>query len=250
MSTQASSSSAAVATAAPGSVIVDVGAKSLTLVPCVDSPEQSSVILLIPDVTDIDASRVRLREEIAPGEKTYAVVGQGVESGHVEQYAELIEQQFLSKDFKRVTLVGIGRGANVAQAVAIVFPRIVRRVILVNATTRLAPSKFVRMVDRIERFLPLGLPMRSSSTSFDSRPYLHRVRCPALVLTTPSADSFVRAQADTISQAIPNAWRRETRGEVSHDSEFVSSELTTLIREFLDVPPKRPQKNLARAARQ
>ena len=215
------------------------------LSPCADSPASSSAIVIIPPEPIFDPEHGRLTAEIAAGEKSFCVLGAFPDSAHVESYATLLERELNGRELKRVTVVGIGNGANIAQAVAIAFPRIIRRVVLVDATTRLAPSRLVRLVDRIERVLPLGLPLRSSSTSFDSRPYLHRVRCPTLVVTTKGADGFTRAQSEIILATVPNAWHAEIDAV---GPGLIGDELLGLIRGFLEVPAKRPQKNLGRVS--
>lgn len=166
---------------------------------------------------------------------------------HVISSAARIESSLEGVGTKRTTVVGIGAGAPLAQALAALSPEVVRRLILVNPTARVSPTFLVRCVDRIEMFLPLGLPLRPLGQSFDSRPLLHRIRCPALVLTTPSASRYVSDQASFIAAKIPNARREELREEPWDHSGAIGTELASRLLTFLQVPAKKPQKNRSEA---
>ena len=135
-----------------------------------------------------------------------------------------------------------------AQAVAIEYPKLVRRLVLLDATTQLEPNLVSRAIDRVEQFLPLGLPLRSLSRHYDSRSMLHRIHCPTLVFVSPQASVFTRAQSEMIARRIPNAWRSLLKSPpLSRESVF-SAEVQGLLEEFLQVPVKCPQKNLPPAA--
>jgi len=151
------------------------------------------------------------------------------------QLAAQIEQQRI----KRLTVLGIADGSSVALALAAFNPKLVRRLILLNGTTRVSPGIGSRMIDTIERFLPLGLPLRPLSEDFDARPFLHRVRCPVLVLTTADASPFVQSQAKLLAKAIPNAWK-----EILTAAGQTAAEFSRVLSQFEELPAKRPQKNL------
>lgn len=148
----------------------------------------------------------------------------------------LIEQQI-----KRCTLFSIGRSTGVGQALAAMYPKMVRRLVLLDAMTRLAPDLFTRIIDRLERFLPLGLPLKQLSKSFDSRPLLHRIYCPSLVLLSASASDYIKQESQFIANKIPNAWLRTLEQDAIHESKL-SEELQGLIQAFMQVPTKRPQR--------
>lgn len=156
---------------------------------------------------------------------------------------ELVEQ-LEQLDAKRLTVLGIGSGGALAQALAIGYPKLVRRVVLVDSTTRLSPSKISHWIDALERFLPLGLPLRSLSRGFDSRPQLHRLRCPTLVISSGDAAPFERAEANLLTEKIPNAWFMSLAGYPLDAAWQINPALTREMLAFLQVPTKRPQKNL------
>jgi len=165
------------------------------------------------------------------------------------EYSKRMESVLQKKGVKWMTMLGIGAGASIVQAAAsLTMSRMIRRIILVDATVRPAPSLKTRIIDRLERSLPVGLPLRSLDSAFDARPFLHRIYCPTLVLVSPDAGSFVEEQSKYIAAKIPNAWLNKLKtsylseSTVSGQIQF-STELNTLLSEFVDIPVKRPQKN-------
>ena len=154
--------------------------------------------------------------------------------------AEAIEK----KKVRLGVVLGLLSGANLSQAFTVLRPRFVRRLVLVNPTSRLKPSIVTRSIDWLERFLPLGLPLGRLSRGFDSRPFLHRIRCPVLILLTSEASHYEKSEEAILSRSIPNAWATAlpTSRQELHLPAVVS-----LIKEFFEVPVKRPQKNVQRA---
>lgn len=162
---------------------------------------------------------------------------------NVEEFAEALMRTCRNEGLRRLTVLGIGRGGSVALAFAICATRMVRRLVVINTTSRMAPGLFDRSIDWIEEVLPLGLPLRTLSKAFDARPMLHRIHCPALVLTTPSARPFVSEQAKLLAGRIPNAWGKHLSDKPLDAEHRLSDELRGTLRNFLQVPVKRPQKN-------
>ncbi len=151
--------------------------------------------------------------------------------------------QLLSESRVRsASLVGFSDAATLVQNFCLEHPKFVRTAIYVNACSRPHPGKLQRFLDRVERAMPLGLPLRLRSEAFDSKPYLQRLRCPSLVLTTASATEFEKAQAQLFVEHMPTAWRKDL------DSKGAEQQLANLVLEFQQVPVKCPQKNISRAA--
>jgi pimeloyl-ACP methyl ester carboxylesterase len=149
---------------------------------------------------------------------------------------------------KRATFLGIAAGGAVVQAMSNVYPKTVRRVILLDSSARVAPGFWQKVSDYLEEFFPLGLPLRSLSAEFDSRPMLHRIHCPALVLVSASAGVWLEDQAKMIARRIPNAWFAKLKGSSLNHEGVLSEELRSKVKEFLQVPAKRPQKALRAVA--
>jgi hypothetical protein len=139
---------------------------------------------------------------------------------------------------KRVTVIGVGEGGALAQALALLAPKLARRLCLIDSSTRALPTRLSRMIDRIEQVLPLGLPLRVHSDSFDSRSFLHRIHCPTLVLISKSASSFIKKECELLAFRMPNA------ATLTLDNDYKFKNLQKALSEFLKVPTKRPQKNL------
>lgn len=147
--------------------------------------------------------------------------------------------EFMDKQgIKQSAFVGLGDSSAVIQHIALCALKRVRRIILVNARTRPHPSTLDKVTDWIESKLPLGLPLRSDSGSFNSKPFLHRLRCPCLVVLTSNAGAEYAEQAALFNDCLPTAWFRKLNNGDDR------AELLELVTEFQDVPAKRSQKNL------
>ena len=144
----------------------------------------------------------------------------------------------------RFTLLGHGSGAGIVQLAAHQLSKQVRRIVVINGTTRPASTALERMVDRLERFFPLGLPLRRRQTELDTRVFLHRIHCPALVLISPDANQRVKAESEYLASKLPNSWLVKLEQECSDgDKLVITDELAQLLTAFDKVPTKRPQKN-------
>lgn len=148
---------------------------------------------------------------------------------YADKAIELLEE----KRVKSVSVIGLEDGGALAQAIAVRTWRILRRLVLLDSYTRLTPTWFEQFVDRIESFLPLGLPMRSLSNAYDSRCELHRIHCPTLILRSSSSDLHLDYQASLLHKMIPNSWLKKIKSQ---------DELAGLLADFEKVPAKRPQK--------
>lgn len=143
---------------------------------------------------------------------------------------------------RQVSFVGLGPASTVVQNIVLQEPKLVRMVSLVDASCRPHSTVWSKIIHRLEKSLPLGLPLRSRSDGFDSSPFLQRIRCPALIVLSSFADTFLERQSDLLSSRIPTSWM------VRLSSTDQARELSALVLEFEQVPVKCPQKNLAVAA--
>lgn len=158
--------------------------------------------------------------------------------------AETIEQQLLQVGTKRTTVIGAGAGTPLAQALGALFPDVVRRLVLIDPTARVTPGLLLRTIDRVEHFLPFGLPLRPLTDEFDSRPLLHRIRCPVLVIRSNNASKYIRDQALLIASKIPNARIEDVAREGILSKADIEPGFVIRLLDFLQVPAKRPQKNI------
>lgn len=147
-----------------------------------------------------------------------------------------LKQQLDALAVRQTSLVGLGAASALVQYLGLSEVKLVRSLVLVDAACRPHPSWRDRLIDRIETSLPLGLPFRSSTEGFDSKPFLQRLRCPVLLVLTGLAVPFVRQQAVEMAGTLPTAW------VVELPQTAPETELARLIEEFQDVPVKCPQK--------
>lgn len=161
-------------------------------------------------------------------------------------WGELTEQvaaTLARLQIRQVSVVGIGAGATLAQNLALTSPKTVRSLAIIDASSRPHPRWWERYIDWLEERLPFGLPLRLGSVGFNSKAYLHRLRCPVLAITTSEASSFVREELKALAARAPTAWGVELRGS----SEEQVEALTSALLAFQDTPAKCPQKNLKEA---
>ena len=161
----------------------------------------------------------------------------------VKEFVDCLAAELQNLRIRRLTVVGAGSGSAVVQALAVHYPKLVRRLVLINARSRIAPGVFQRFLDKFERLLPLGLPLRPLSQAYDSRPVLHRIHCPVLVLTSSDASSYEIEQSRFIAKRIPNCWSADLAAARMGSEQDLGEELHELIVQFMQVPVKCPQKN-------
>jgi pimeloyl-ACP methyl ester carboxylesterase len=217
----------------------------IELVSCSVNDKHQAALVVIPDVADSSSTACALLQKLTKEFNVFILASELPNVGGVKNYVAALREAFLANGIKRATVFGIGSGATVAQGLAVHWPRIVRRLVVLDATTRLAPGMGSRIIDRMERFFPLGLPLRQLSNNFDSRPFLHRIRCPALLLLSHNASLHLTSQANYIAKKVPNSWLVRLKG--AHDASHLqfSDELQDLLNHFLQVPVKRPQKGIS-----
>ena len=181
----------------------------------------------------------------APLLDRYRVIAPGAplpEVNAVDEYTKRLTAALEAAGVKRLTLLGTGPGASVAQALGVALPGIVRRVLLVDPTARITPTFATRIIDRLERFFPTGLPLRTLGDEFDSMPTLHRLRCPVLILLSTHATYFEQSQARIIARRAPNARLQKMRTSLFDNEGRFGSELLDSLETFNTTPAKRSQK--------
>lgn len=208
---------------------------------CRNNNPKAPVLLVIPPKRLKPESAEQIAGELSDDFRVLVMGSPTPCPERVETFAEDLKTALISKGIKKVTLLGMGAGASVAQALG--KESFVRRLMLIDATTRLEPSYLTRSIDAVERMLPLGLPLKKLSDDFDSRPYLHRIHCPCLVLNSPTATRYVKRQAKLIWKRLPNACYQALKASPITTLGVFSPELSEHLQVFLQVPAKRPQKN-------
>ncbi len=162
----------------------------------------------------------------------------------LEEFSEALVKGIKDLGVKRATIIGVRGGGVIAQAITLADRKLCRRLVLINPSTRLEPGFFQSVIDFVERVLPFGLPLRLSRGEFDSRSYAHRIDCPALVLTCSDSTSYEKRQAKQFQYALPNVWNIRCESQLYGKGKDLSGAICDLVEEFMNIPPRRPQKNL------
>jgi hypothetical protein len=213
---------------------------NMNLLPFGEMSETIPALLIVPGELMAEDRATQLVSALSTQFYGFVLANASIDSTRIADTVLTLSQSLEQKKIKRIMFLGVGLGSLVSLAFAIRFPRMVRRIILLDGQSRLQPVGEKKFIQFLDELLPFGLPLRSSSKDFDARPALHRVRCPTLLLASPQQDKFIRSEYELLLSQIPNAW-----GKQLHSSSLVagaiSTEITTLAEQFLSVPTKKPQ---------
>lgn len=175
---------------------------------------------------------------------TRAITIESVQITHEnwEELASELKQVLLERGLKHASFVSFEAACSLVQYLCLMEPKQVRTLVMVDPSSRPHPTKVEKLIDRLEHALPMGLPMRSRTKGFDSKAFLQRIRCPALIVSSTRASAFLRREASIISAHSPTAW------SVALNQKDEIGQLSALVSEFQSIPAKCPQKNVASSA--
>lgn len=182
----------------------------------------------------------RVSQALSERTRTVLLECSRVDDSNWRELSRLLLSKLTELGVRQASFVGFGAAAALVQNVCLEDLKLVRTAAFVDAASRAHPSRFARIIDRLERSLPLGLPLRLRSQGFDAKPYLQRIRCPALVVTTREAGAFLRTEAELLEAKLPTSWRLD----LTEQDE--AGELARQILDFQEVPARCPQKRSAR----
>jgi pimeloyl-ACP methyl ester carboxylesterase len=194
-------------------------------------------ILLVERPQCEDAQALHL--ELARKTRSLVVESAQVLSSNWPILTQELLDFILEKGLRQITFVAWGAAATLVMNVALLEPKLVRSMVVIEAGMRPRWTWFTRCIDWLEKFLPLGLPLRLRSEEFDARSLLQRIRCPVLVVTSARSSEFLKEQADEMLGRLPTAWRVHLPAA---NSQF---ELCRTILEFQEVPAKAPQRQVS-----
>ncbi|MFN4896198.1 MAG: alpha/beta fold hydrolase [Pseudomonadota bacterium] len=158
--------------------------------------------------------------------------------------SEKFQQMLVGLKLRQASFVGVAAGAALVQDLALTNPKLVRTLVIIDASLRPHPSRFERVLDTLEAKLPFGLPLRLGSKNFNVRAFAHRLRCPMLLVSTQRASRFVSRELHSLGEVAPTAWYVQIMGE---RLDAQAHELAAHVLAFQDTPAKCPQKNLQEA---
>lgn len=134
---------------------------------------------------------------------------------NIWQTVDEIELALAGAGVRSAVFVGVGDAACVAQALTLRSPKLVRTMVLIDATSRPHPSRWVRGIDRLEKFLPLGLPFRNNADGFDALSLSHRLRSPCVIAVSGMATEYQRSEARVLSNRLPTAVLLESQKSIA-----------------------------------
>lgn len=160
---------------------------------------------------------------------------------HSEDYLEGLAAELSdvlrSQGVPRATIIATGQASLLAQAMFLHRKKQFRKLVLLGGHARQPLSRLAKLIDRIDSLSPFGLPLSVPGDDFDSRPYLHKIDCPVLLL-----DSYTYGTcAKSLKERLPCAWRKIVKKEDALSfSEYIES--------FLSVQARCPQKHMTKKA--
>lgn len=180
-----------------------------------------------------------IAEKLALKARSILLLSSSVTTHSWSQLSQRLIDVMAELGVRQCSLVAMGAGATLVQNVALNQPKLVRSLAIVDASSRPHPTLFERAIDWLEERLPFGLPLRLGSHGFNVKAYLHRLRCPVLLIATKRSSKFVREEVVSMALRAPTAWHVELTG--SDGAEI--NELSNTLLAFQDLPAKCPQKN-------
>jgi pimeloyl-ACP methyl ester carboxylesterase len=182
---------------------------------------------------------------IAGRARTVVIQSDAVTGDSWSNLADTLTALLVDLKIKQGSFVGLAAGATLVQNLALDNPKLVRTLVVVDASLRAHPTRFERVLDSVESRLPFGLPLRLGSKSFNIRAFAHRLRCPMLLVSTERASSFISRELRDLGLVAPTAWHVALAGASNPQDE--AAELAELVLTFHETPAKCPQKNLREA---
>jgi pimeloyl-ACP methyl ester carboxylesterase len=219
-------------------------AKQVNLVTVLsDQGSGRSFVVVFDDHRYLELARA-VAGVIADRARTIVIESAPVTGESWRSLAAEFEAALAAAKVRQASFVGIGAGATLVQNLALDTPKIVRTLVIVDASLRAHPSRWERIVDAVEAKLPFGLPLRLGSKSFNVRAFAHRLRCPMLLVSSQQASRFISNELRDLGKVAPTAWYVQLHATSREDE---AAELGDLVLQFHDTPAKCPQKNIQEA---
>lgn len=179
----------------------------------------------------------RVSESLRPGARVVLVETPPVDDRCWSRVAEELRELLRQAGLKHASFVCFEATCALVQFVCLNEPKQVRTLVMVDPSSRPHPRLIDKIVDRLERSLPMGLPLRSRRDVFDSKAYLQRLRCPTLIVSTAKANAYLEREAGIMAGQSPTAWAMKLK------TSDEPAEISSLVTQFQSIPAKCPQKN-------
>jgi pimeloyl-ACP methyl ester carboxylesterase len=208
-----------------------------------DQGSGRAFITVIDDPAYLDLAKA-ISAAVSQRARAIVIQSEAITAESWRSLALSFEQTLVSLSIRQASFIGVAAGATLVQNIALENPRVVRTLVIVDASLRPHPTRAERVLDGIEQSLPFGLPLRLGSKGFNVRAFAHRLRCPMLLVSTRRASSFVSHELRVLGTVAPTAWFVQLSSTTEQGE---AQELCDLILTFQDTPAKCPQKNLQEA---
>lgn len=193
-------------------------------------------LVLVERGTSWGQLAAQLSSKLAGRARVLCVESELVRAQNWSALSDAILQLAQENSLRQFSVIALGAASVLAQNIMLLDLRTVRSAVLVNPTLRPHPTKFTRFVDRLERYLPLGLPLRSRGEAYDGKSLLQRMRCPVLLVSTAGASPFERGQTVIMAERMPTAWHVEIL-----EPDFTSA-LVNVVMDFQGTAARCPQR--------
>jgi hypothetical protein len=127
-----------------------------------------------------------------------------------KEISNLVGRVFEERELRQVSFVCYQDLSSVAFRHSIDEGKFVRSLLLIEPICSPHPTLKDRLINKIEEFLPLGLPLRTLTKGFHAPSFLHRVRCPTAVVIRKRCSNYVKQQGSFIVKSVPTALLYET----------------------------------------
>lgn len=171
----------------------------------------------------------------------FALSAEYNEDAAIEESIAKISHNLKDAGVRWLTVLGHGKGAILASALAAKYPKLVRRLLLIEPSLRFSSRCNYNIWNQALKCCSKMLCTRNFQRgTSDIRFLLHRIQCPTLIVNSKLGTGFSIWEGQYIQSRIPNSWIRQV-SEVKNNGDF-SAEVTSLLDEFMDVPVKCSQK--------
>lgn len=209
------------------------------------SGTSKETFLFFPSKEDLKEMH-SIDEGLDCGDADVLIVNDYPESGSaVESFVDKLADAVSEKGIRWLYAVGVKEGSTLAQAMAIRHSKLIRRLMLIDPQSRKEGTTMASFIDKLESYIPCGLPLRKLGDDFDSRSDIHRVHTPSLIILTEEATSFEKAESDFLFNRLPNAWLGVLSNTAIRGASL-KSKIELLLKQAIDfkeVAVKSPQKN-------
>ena len=121
---------------------------------------------------------------IAGRARTVVIQSDPITGDSWSNLADTLAALLVDLKIKQGSFVGLAAGATLVQNLALNSPKLVRTLVVIDASLRAHPTRFERTLDALESRLPFGLPLLLGSNSFNITAFAHRLRWLILLVST------------------------------------------------------------------